>query len=208
MKGFFSMFATSAKELKSLRSGILVGLLVALSMIIERFTIPLPFAKVNFAFVAISAVGMLFGPTVALLAGGLCDIVGYLAYPDGAFLPLYILIGMLQGLIYGLCLYQKCNAHSIVLVRRKDGKQTDLTLVLRITLARLLDVCMINICLNTTANYHYGFLSDASLGAAILARVSKNILELPIDLMLLYAVMPAILLAYRRTRTSVAGVQQ
>ncbi len=208
MKGFFSMFSESAKELKSLRSDIIVGLLVALSMVIERFTIPLPFAKINFAFVAIAAVGMLYGPTVAFLAGGLCDIVGYLAYPDGAFLPIYILIAMLQGLIYGLCLYQKCDAHSIVLVRREDGKQTDLTLVLRITLARLLDVCLINICLNTMANFHYGFLSDASLGAAIFARVSKNILELPIDLVLLYAVMPAVLVAYRRTRTSVARVQQ
>ncbi len=190
MKKYFRIFPQSAAEMKNLRAVIVTGLLIALSMVIESFTINLGFAKINFAFLAIAAVGMLYGPSVSFFAGALCDILGYIVAPDGAFFPLYTLIGAAQGLIYGMIAYRG-------LVTRTGNPRLIETTV-RLFIARTLDVCIINLVCNTAANFHYGFLSDRTVGAAIAARVAKNVIELPFDLILIAAILPAVLTAYEQ----------
>ena len=105
MKSFFSMFYTSLKELKSIRCIAITGIFITISMVIEAFTIDLVIFKINFAFLAIAVIGMLFGPTVSLVAGFACDIVGFVVHPQGGFIPTYILVAGLQGLIYGIVLF-------------------------------------------------------------------------------------------------------
>ena len=182
------MFQESFKEFKDLRAVVVTGLLMALSMVIESFTINLGFAKINFAFLAIAAIGMLYGPSVSLFAGAICDILGYLVAPDGAFFPLYTLIGAAQGLIYGVIAYRKLS--------KKTGKAFDIEMMIRLVIARVVDVVFINLVCNTAANFHYGFLRDKTLGAAIAARVAKNLLELPVDIILILGVLMAVLKAY------------
>ncbi len=190
MKKVCSAFSQSAAELKELRSVIVTGLLIALSMVIEGFTINLGFAKINFAFLAIAAIGMLYGPSVSFFAGAICDVLGYLVAPDGAFFPLYTLIGAAQGLIYGLIAYRKY-------VKRTGSPRLGEVMV-RLFIARILDVAVINLICNTAANFHYGFLSDRTVGAAIAARIAKNLIELPFDLILIAAILPAVLAAYEQ----------
>lgn len=181
MKRFLNSFHSSVKELSDLRCVLVTGLLIAVSMVIESQTIHLGFAKINFAFLAIASIGMLYGPVVGFFAGALCDIIGYIAFPDGGFLPLYVLIGAAQGLLYGMITYRKIPN----------------LFLLRLFLARTLDVVIINLICNTAANYHYGFLaSESSLQAAIYARIAKNLIELPIDLLLIALILPCILKAY------------
>lgn len=182
MSALAMSFKKSANEFKNLRSIIITGLLIAVSMALETFTIEIPYAKVNFAFLAIAVIGMLFGPTVGLAAGFLCDIVGYIARPSGGFLFVYVLIAMLQGLIYGLVLYKK----------------TGVKLLPFAVIARLLDVIIINLFLNTMANMHYGFIPKAALGEAISIRIIKNAVELFADIPLLFLILPAVLFAYTR----------
>ncbi len=182
------MFRESFKEFKDLRAVVVTGLLIALSMVIESFTINLGFAKINFAFLAIAAIGMLYGPSVSICAGAICDILGYLVAPDGAFFPLYTLIGAMQGLIYGVIAYRKLS--------KKTGREFDVEMMIRLVIARVADVVFINLICNTAANFHYGFLRDKTLGAAIAARVAKNLLELPIDIILIVGVLMAVLKAY------------
>ena len=86
------MFLKSAKEFKDIRALAVTGMFIAVSMIIEKFSINLSFAKINFAFLAIAVIGMLTGPVMGFAAGLICDIVGYLASPTGAFLPVYTLV--------------------------------------------------------------------------------------------------------------------
>ena len=192
MKKIFRPFTESAAELKDLRAVIVTGLLIALSMVIEMYTINLGFAKINFAFLAIAAIGMLYGPTVSFFAGAVCDILGYIVAPDGAFFPLYTLIGAAQGLIYGLIAYRK-------LVKRSTGNPyRNPEMLLRLIIARVVDVLVINLVCNTAANFHYGFLGDKTLGAAIAARVMKNLIELPFDMVLIAAILPAVLAAYEQ----------
>ena len=145
MRDFLSLFTESAKEFTKVRSLVTTSLLVAVSMVIEMFSVDIGFAKLNFAFLAIAIIGMLFGPCMGLTAGFACDIVGYLAHPSGGFLPAYVLVGGLQGLVYGLFLYHKVKGHSIQFVNNKTEKSTDITLYLRAILARLTDVIVINL---------------------------------------------------------------
>lgn len=184
MKRFIDLFRSSAREFSDLRSVMVTGLLVAVSMAIESMTIPLGFAKINFAFLAIAAIGMLYGPVVSFFAGALCDIVGFAVHPEGGFLPLYILIAAMQGLIYGLIAYRRVHPGSA-------------SQWIRLCIARVVDVVVINIICNTAANYHYGFLaSESSLLVAIYARIGKNLIELPFDLILISLILPAVLKAY------------
>ena len=212
MKGFFDLFKVSMGMLtegsvsRRIRCLVITGMLIALSMALEGISIDIPYAKVNFAYIAIAVVGMLFGPSVGFFAGCIGDIVGFMVHPTGAFLPVYTLFAGLQGIIYGVTLF-KCRdgrqvLFDISLKKDTDGGQepkkgTLSELALRIIIARTLDVVLINLICNTTANYHYKFITADTLSAAIKIRIIKNIAELPADFIILFAVMPAVLAAYK-----------
>ncbi len=196
MKRFISLFKESVCELKGRNSIVcivLTGMLVAVSMGLEAFTIEIPFAKINFAYVAIAGIGMLFGPVISTFAGGMCDIVGYIAHPDGAFIPTYILVAMLQGLIYGLFLYRKWG--NISTFENKKGKRLT-EFGIRIIAARLTDILVINLVLNTFLNMHYGFIPRQALNIAIYTRLGKNMLQFIADVPILFAILPIMLMAY------------
>ena len=205
MKGFFNLFKSSAKELFGAKKRttiinlVICSMLIALSMVIEALSIDLPFGKINFAFIPLAAIGMLFGPTVGIVAGGICDVLGFLVHPSGAFLPLYTLIGMFQGMIYGLILYRRWGD---VYSDETSGKLFGIKatqLGLRIVAARLLDVLIVNMIFNTVANIHYGFIPYKSLPVIIATRLGKNLLELAADLPLMFIVLPFVLVLYSRT---------
>ncbi len=199
MKSFFRMFVTSAKEFKSIKCITITGVFIAVSMLIESFSIDIRFAKLNFAFVAIAVIGMLFGPTVSLFAGFACDVVGFMVHPTGGFFPAYTLVAGLQGLIYGVCLYHKNDKHSILIGNNVTNKQKDITLFVKIVIARLIDVIVINLFINTALNLHYGFIPKAAYSSAIVARIAKNVIELVVDIPLLFIILPVCLVAYKRT---------
>lgn len=198
MKSFFYLFKNSFDEMKNVRCLAITGIFITVSMIIEAFSIDFVLFKINFAFIAIAVIGMLFGPTVGFVAGLACDIVGFAVHPQGGFLPIYVLVAGLQGLIYGLVLYQKrenASAH----------KPSVTALMVRALIARSLDVIIINIFINTRLNMYYGFIPDTIYSDAIKARVIKNVLELLVDIPLLYIILPVALTAYNRIiRSSIA----
>lgn len=199
MKSFFYPFKESAAEMKKISCIAITGMFVAISMAIESFTIELPFARINFAFLAIAVIGMLYGPTVAFIAGGLCDIVGFIVHPSTMFLPAYILVAMLEGFIFGYILYRKSNNMRFVIKNRKTQKDVDITLYIKLIFARLIDIIVINLLLNTALNLHYGFIPKQAYGTAIIARTAKNVIELVADIPLLFIILPAILLVFERT---------
>lgn len=197
MMSFFSMFGTSFKEFRNVRTVLITGLFIAVSMVLEMFSINLALFKINFAFLAIAVIGMLFGPSVGLIAGMLCDIVGFIAKPDGGFYPAYVLVAGLQGLIYGICLYRRMDPQ----LRIFKQQNSMVTLCIRAVIARLLDVVIINLLLNTALNLHYGFIPAEAYGTAVIARTAKNVLELGADIPLLMIILPAALAAFKRMGT-------
>jgi len=202
MKSFFSMFLKSAKEFRHVKCITVTGIFIAISMIIEMFSIDLQFVKINFAFLAIAVIGMLFGPVVSMFAGFACDIVGFFVHPSGGFLPAYVLVAGLQGFIYGLVLYHKNDKHNILFTNNETNKSYDITLCLKAIIARLMDIVIINLLLNTKLNLHYGFIPEQAYGAAIVSRIAKNMIELCVDLPMLFVILPIALNAYKRIGSS------
>ena len=65
MKSFFYLFYESFKSLKDIRTLTTTGILIALSLAIGFFSIDVtPDLRINFAFLAICTIGMLYGPVV------------------------------------------------------------------------------------------------------------------------------------------------
>lgn len=63
--------------------------------------------RISFTFIPVAVAAILFGPTPAALLGALIDVLGALLAPSGVFSPGYTLTAMVQGLIYGLFLYEQ-----------------------------------------------------------------------------------------------------
>ncbi|MDR0919747.1 MAG: folate family ECF transporter S component [Oscillospiraceae bacterium] len=186
------MFRKSFNELKSLRTLVIVAMLLAVGFVLESFTIQITqILRISFAFLPMAGIGMLFGPVVGLLAGFVGDIIFYFANPIGGFQPLYILLGGLQGFIYGSVLYYKNFQLS-----RFEYKSVQLHS--RAVVARLLDIVFVNLLGNTAALIHYKWIVEDTFAAAVATRVAKNAIELFADVPLLLAILPALLLAYNR----------
>lgn len=185
MKGFLSVFQDSAKEFSKIRTLTVTAILIALYVILEGiFSISIgPYIKINFAFLALAIIGMLYGPYVTMSAAVICDILGFLVKPQGGFLIAFTLIAMVQGLIYGVLLY------------KKQGRQ----LIKSVVIARFLDSLICNIILNTLALIHYGFIPASITNKAMLTRIIKNAIEYPIYVALLIGVLSSVLIIYNRT---------
>lgn len=146
MKGFFSMFNSSAKELKSVRCLAFSGLMTALFIILDMCSFKIgAFLKINAAFIAIAAVGMFYGPIPAALAATAGDLIGCLVSGQSPF-PLLTITAIFEGIVYGIFLY------------KKDGK----LLAVAAVISRLIDSFIINLLLNTAILMSAGFMSRTS----------------------------------------------
>ena len=183
----FSSFKKSALELRSIRCIAVIGVFLAIAVVLDGFgSIRIgEFLKINFTFLPLALIGVLYGPTVGFFAGLLVDIIGYLVNPIGAFLPWLALICGLEGMIYGLILYN--------LKPEKTFKQ-----FIRIVIARAIVCGVCNLVLNTWALYSYGFLAGDSLIALFSARVATNVITFCIGSYLMMAVIVPVKVAYNR----------
>ena len=93
-------------ELRSLRCITVTGILIALDIVLKMVSIKISAdLKITFAYLALATVGMLYGPTVAFLAGVVTDLIGFMMSSDGGFSPLFTLIEAIGAMIYGIFLY-------------------------------------------------------------------------------------------------------
>lgn len=191
---FFNNFKRSLTELRSIRCLAVVGVFIAIYVVLDGFaTIRIgEFLKIDFAYLALAMIGMLFGPTVGCIAGFACDLVGYLVNPVGGFIPWFALVTALEGLIYGLGLYN--------FKPEKDIRQ-----YLRVALTRGVVTVVCNLVLNTMILYCYGIIGGAeeTLIGLIWARIGTNAIKYAISIVLLPMLMVPVKLAYRKMfRTS------
>ncbi len=184
---FFLNFKNSARELKSIKCIVTIGMLLAAAVVLDGFgSIRIGDAiKINFTFLPLSMIGILFGPVAGFFAGLLTDIIGYLVNPVGAFIPWLVLITGLEGLIYGMVLYNV------------SGEKTVKT-VIRIVAARFAVCAVCNLTLNTMALYSFGFITGESLGALIYARLATNIITFCLGSYMMMAVLLPVKQLYDR----------
>ncbi len=186
-RNFFDSFRRSALELKNVRCIVTIGLLLAAAVVLDGFgSIRIGDAiKINFTFLPLSMVGILFGPVPGIFAGLLTDIVGYLVNPVGTFIPALVMISGLEGLIYGMVLYNL-----------KNGKTV--STIIRIVAARLVVCVVCNLTLNTWALYSIGYITGESFGALFVARIATNIITFCLGSYMMMAVLLPVKQLYDR----------
>lgn len=172
MKKMFSPFKASLRELNNFKTVVLCGLFAAIAVVLGYFTIPVfPFLKIGFSGIPNQVVAALFGPSVAGIFGGVLDIVKYVMNPTGPFFLGFTLDAILAGVIYGMFFY------------KREVK------LWRVFLAHLVVMLVIN--LGTTT-----YWLSLTLGKGFLIlwplRALKNVIMLPINSLLFYAVMKAL----------------
>ncbi len=181
MKSFFSMFRSSARELKNVRCITVTGILIAVFVVLDICSFkPMDFIKININFTALAAVGMLFGPVPAMMAGAAGDLIGCILTGQAPLLPMTA-TAALEGMLYGVMLY------------RKNGMR----LVIFSILARLIDSAVISLLLNTAILMQAGYMSKTA--EQLYIRYGKAAAELVFFIPLIMAAMPAVKAIYNRT---------
>ena len=162
------MFKSSLRELEKVRTLVFTGLLIAMYVAVELlFSFPISeILIIRFGFVLLCVTGLLFGPSVAVLTGVLCDVLAYIVAPKGAFFPGFTISAGLTGMIYGMFLYK----------RKKE------ILPLFVILAVLLKSFLVDLSLNTLWLY---IMYQTDLPVLIPARLIKTGITAAVELVLL-----------------------
>lgn len=187
-------------ELHDLRCICVTAILIAVDLALKWLTQNLPSGKISVAFLAIAAIGMLFGPVVAFLAGGITDILGMLIITQniGAFNPLFLLVEMTGGLIYGLFLYD----FKVIKPDFSGGKAFFKSIgsnwgsFLRIVLAKFTVIVICNLLMNTSFQVLTGYIAPEVFTARLWTRVGTNFVKMPVDILLMLLTLYPIKKAY------------
>ena len=135
------------------------------------------YLKISFGFIPIAVCGILTGPFWTLLMASVCDILGALLFPTGAFYWGFTLVAAVGGLIYGLILYQK-----------KEN-------LLRCMLCTLTVALICNILLNTVFLIQIGAMvgpGNEGFWTVMWTRVLKNLIQFPVNGLILFGVWKAL----------------
>lgn len=152
--------------MKDIRKMVFIGLLIALQVVLTRFLgIETPIVRVSFGFLPLALSGMLFGPLVGEITGAVADILGMLIFPKGAYFPGFTVSTALSGVVYGIFLYK----------RPKN--------IFNISVAAITITLFINLGLNTL---WLSMLTGKAVYAIITPRIVKNLIELPIRIIVIY----------------------
>ena len=171
MRNFMSLFKDSAKELKNLRCITVSAMLGALAIVLSFLTITSDSLKVGISSLPGRVVFFLFGPFVGAVYGVAKDILNYIIRPTGPFHPGFTLNAALSGVIFGLILYKRPLKF------------------IRVFIAITLNAIVVNIILNT---YWLTTIVGKGFWVLLPARLTKNIIFLPIEALLLFMVIKAI----------------
>jgi len=168
-----SRFSESLRTLSRTRTITTVGLLLAIQMILSSYGVieVTDSLKISLAHLALTPTAILFGPVAAGLQGALSDVLGFIIKPTGPYFPGFTLTAALLGVIYGMALYKT--------------KRT----FWHIAAARVVVCLLLNITLNTV---FLTMLYGPSRLATLPLRIVKNLIQLPIDCLLLSAMCRAV----------------
>jgi ECF transporter S component (folate family) len=173
------MFKSSLKELKSIKSVVLCGLLIALAAAIEAAN-PLNFGellKIRLDFAATAVMGFVAGPVASLVAAAVGDVVRYIIKPaGGAFFPGYTLSAAVGGFIYGIFLYKK---------NRQIFKKKIADVAVKCLCAKFCINVFVNLVLNSL---WISMTTGKALAVLMPMRIIKNAIALPFEVVILTAV--------------------
>ncbi|MCM0583424.1 folate family ECF transporter S component [Weissella diestrammenae] len=169
---------TLALKLPPLRiQGIaLLGILMALELVISRFSIGSAFLKISFTFIIIGMIAKWFGPWWGLPVAFIMDFLTNLMSGQPYIFP-FALIALLNAFIFGWSYYNRIHLSWSRLI---------ITIFIQLLLS--------NVILNTTLLSLYHFIPIHSLTEAINSpivwtRIAKNAIMWPIEVIISYAIL-------------------
>lgn len=189
-----NLFARSFAELRSLRCLVMTALFIAMNITLDllKLRIDLPGMRIGVGFLTNASIGMLYGPSVCMMMGFCTDILGFLLNPGtggSGYFPGYTVTAVVAGMIWGLCLYRPDAAPQPAgrSLREKLG------FPLRVLAARVLITLVCNVFLNT----FWLSLGGNAFSAMLITRLPAQLAYLPVQYLLLLAVLPAVRRLYR-----------
>ncbi len=166
IKKYRNDFSQSIKKPKTTAfCAMMIAINVVLSFFVPVFS---SYLKIEFGFITLPIVSLLYGPITGCMMGMVQDIVGLIVKPTGALLIMLTLTDGITGMIYGMAFYKK-----------------PVTFI-RVFITQFIIVLFVNIILNTIAlapTVASGFVG------ILPSRIIKNILLLPIQSVIMYALL-------------------
>ena len=172
------MFKESLKELRSTKNLVTMAMLCAVNVVTSWFAINLsPTLKITFSYLSMSMIGHLFGPSCGIICGLILDTLKFIVKPSGAYNPLWALIEMGAGLLYGVLLYKKK-----ITMQRCFLTKFIVSLIMNVLLTSALMAFL----------YSKGFIFYAS------SRVLKNLILWPIESSLMYLILSRVAKLFKK----------
>ena len=190
MKWFLSLFRDSYNELKKLNTLTVGGVLIALGFAFELLASRQPTLQIKFSFLVIALIAMLYGPVLSMISAGILDL--FSGFLSGGVWPELVLVKVLAGLIFGLCLYRAKTPYNQSRSLKETFKsfftnKNGYFFMLRAALSKFLVNVICNILLTTLV------LQLRMGGKTFIARLStsipKNMIMLPIEIILMLIIL-------------------
>lgn len=170
-------------KLRNTKNLVFLSVMMALYLVLRSISIAInPYIYITFGFVPLMIIAKIFGPPITCISGILVDILAYIISPKGPYIFGFTINAGLSGLIYGLFLYEP------------KFKPTKLW---KIISAKTSVQVFINILLTTLwLAMTYG----KSYKILFYPRLIKNLIQLPVDIVIAYSCLKLFDVAYNRLK--------
>ncbi len=146
-----------------------VALFMALDVLLGSLTISISETlRISFTFLSVAASCYFFGLWPNVLAAFLVDLIGYLAHPVGAYMPLFALTAILNAVIYSVFFYGRSSVS-----------------IGRVILAKASSTILCNILINPIL---LSMMYGTPFWVLMSERIVKNLILFPIETAMLYFV--------------------
>lgn len=166
MSKLLQSIRSSSQDMKQVRVLAGAAMLLALSVIIDTFTIRVSDAlRIGFSFLPLALTGYLYGPVVGAISGLAGDLIKYFLYSYGEpYFPGFAFNALLSGFLYGIILYR----YRVTVFR---------TICAKVSTAVIINIVLTPLWLSIMYGKAFWFY--------LALRIGSNLIKLPIDTIML-----------------------
>lgn len=179
-----NIFSKSLLMLKNPRSMIIAAMLAAIIIVLDQPLLSIRIGaglKINFIFIPVMICAIFYGPVVCAATCVIGDVLG-VVLTGQAVIPQLLLVELVRGVMMGCIMFKKEPTLGRVVAAQSTAN------------------LFINMCLNTFMLMQVGYLSDQNIFLAIGSRVVKNIVFLPVEILILFFLLNSLIKAMKNNR--------
>ena len=179
-----NIFSASLAMMKNPRCMIITAMLIAIIIILDQPYLSIRVGnglKMNFIFIPVMLCATFYGPVTCAAACVIGDLLGVVLTGQGVVFPL-LLVELVRGILMGC-----------IMLRKKPT-------LARIVAAQSVANLFVNMCLNTAVLIFVGYLSAQNVFLSIGTRIIKNVVFLPVEIIILFFLLNAVVRALEKNR--------